>query len=89
MGIDVNIKAGVLHRKLLPMNIILGEELHYGSFENDYLVTDKVGDGWLNAYHPGHVARGISVYWQEGSVPRWSCGCPSPPPMRRSATFSI
>ncbi len=66
MAVDVVIRSGLLHRKPLPLSVILGENLCYGNYVNDNLLVDEMGEGDFVALHPEHIGRGISVTWQEG-----------------------
>ncbi len=66
MAVDIVIRSGLLHRKPLPLSVILGENLCYGNYENDNLQMDEMGEGNFVALHPDHIGRGISVTWREG-----------------------
>ena len=64
MSIDVVIKQKGLFRKDMPLEIILGKDLHYGSFSDGLrLEPDKLGETEFTAYHPQHIGRGFSVIW--------------------------
>ncbi len=71
MAIHVIIQAGVFHRKPLPLDIIIGDVLHYGNTE-DYVQTmeGEVGQHEFIAYLPDHIGRGFQVIWHEGENKR-------------------
>lgn len=64
MSIDVTITQKGLFKKKLPLQVILGDTLQFGCYEDrDTLVPQKLTDKGFVAYDPGGIARGISVYW--------------------------
>lgn len=63
MSIDVEIKQSLFGRKTMPLEVILGEHLHYGSFVNDHLLPGQMGEGEFIAYDPRQIGRGFSVIW--------------------------
>ena len=65
MSIDVLIKQKMFGSKTMPLDVILGEDLHYGNFENDQLNVGELGDGEFIAYNPKSIGRGFSVIWNE------------------------
>lgn len=69
MSIDVTIRQKGLFQKRLPLEVILGETLQYGSFENGLsLAPDRLGKGFFIAYEPAQPARGITVGWRPGVI---------------------
>lgn len=71
MAIDVIIKAGLFHKKPLPFEVIIGDELFYGNTE-DYVQTmdGQVGKREFIAFLPEHIGRGFQVIWHEGESRR-------------------
>lgn len=63
MSIDVEIKQGLFGRKTMPLEVILGEHLHYGEFVDDHLIPGQRGDSEFIAYDPRRIGRGFSVIW--------------------------
>ncbi len=64
MSIDISIKQKGLLKKTMPLEVILGQELRYGCYEDVLrLEQDKLGENEFIAYHPKHIARGFSVAW--------------------------
>ncbi len=64
MSIDISIVQKGLFKKTMPLEVILGKELHYGCYEGILcLETGKLGEKEFIAYHPEHIARGFSVVW--------------------------
>ncbi len=64
MSIDISIKQKGLFKKTMPLEVILGQELRYGCYEDVLrLEQDKLGENEFIAYHPKHIARGFSVAW--------------------------
>lgn len=71
MAIDVTIRASLFSRKPLPLDVIIGADLHYGNAE-DYVQTmdGEVGQHEFIAYLPDHIGRGFQVIWHEGERKR-------------------
>ena len=63
MAIDVVIKQKLFGGKIMPLEVILGERLHYGNFVNDQLNVGELGESEFIAYHPECIGRGFSVIW--------------------------
>lgn len=63
MAIDVLIKQKLFGNKTMPLEIILGDNLHYGTYEQDRLNTGELGEGEFIAYNPQSIGRGFSVIW--------------------------
>lgn len=64
MSIDITIHQKGLFKKEMPLEVILGKELHYGDYEDMLrLEVGKLGETEFLAYHPKHIGRGFSVIW--------------------------
>ena len=63
MSIDVLIKQRLFGNKTMPIEVILGEHLHYGSFVKDQLNVGELGETEFIAYNPKSIGRGFSVVW--------------------------
>ena len=63
MSIDVLIKQRLFGNKTMPLQVILGEHLHYGSFVKDQLNVGELGETEFIAYNPKSIGRGFSVVW--------------------------
>lgn len=63
MGIDITIGQKLLGNKAMPLDVILGDALYYGYWENDKLTVGKLGDTEFVAYDPNAIGRGFSVIW--------------------------
>lgn len=63
MSIDITIRQKLFGRRSMPLDVILGDQLHYGNFENDQLTVGELGEGEFVAYDPEHIGRGFSVIW--------------------------
>ena len=63
MAIDVLIKQKLFGNKIMPLEVILGEHLHYGNFVNDQLNVGELGESEFIAYNPESIGRGFSVVW--------------------------
>ena len=63
MSIDVLIKQKLFCSKTMPLEVILGEYLHYGNFINDQLNVGELGETEFIAYNPESIGRGFSVVW--------------------------
>lgn len=63
MAIDVLIKQKLFGNKTVPLEVILGDSLHYGNFESDRLNIGELGETEFLAYNPRRIGRGFSVIW--------------------------
>lgn len=63
MAIDVLIKQKLFGGKTMPIDVILGDHLHYGNFVNDQLNAGELGETEFIAYNPECIGRGFSVIW--------------------------
>ena len=63
MSIDVLIKQRLFGNKTMPLQVILGEHLHYGNFVKDQLNVGELGETEFIAYNPKSIGRGFSVVW--------------------------
>ena len=78
MPIDVTVIQKSLIQKTLPLNIILGDELKYGSFDGFRLDPDELGEVGFIAYNPEHIGRGISIEWKEQEKEKSITACTHP-----------
>jgi hypothetical protein len=87
MSIEVTIKQKLFGKQTMPLEVILGEELHYGKFENDQLHDGELGEEDFIAYHPNHIGRGFSVIWNPGEKKQISLRLPQPSTPAELADF--
>ena len=68
MSLDLTILQKGIIKKTLPLSVILGDRLHYGSFDESRRLRKKQmgGQGWFVAYLPQSIGRGIRIGWTEG-----------------------
>ena len=66
MAIDILIKQKMFGGKTMPLDVILGEHLHYGNFVTDQLNIGELGENEFVAYNPDSIGRGFSVIWNSG-----------------------
>lgn len=78
MSIEVTIKQKLFGKQTMPLEVILGEELRYGNFENDHLNDGELGETDFIAYHPDHIGRGFSVIWNPGEKKQIYLRLPQP-----------
>lgn len=66
MSVDITIhQKGILKKKLILQDILMGE-FAYGRYDANYvLIPDERNETEMTIYHPDHIARGISVIWNE------------------------
>lgn len=64
--------------KPLPLNVLLGDSLHYGTYEGMHLAREKVGSMGFVAYHPEHIGRGIRVAWTKTETKSITISLPLP-----------
>lgn len=65
MSIDVVVKQKGLFKSRIPLSVILGDSLAFGSFDGVQLDTGKVHGDTVICYDPAHIARGFSVQYPE------------------------
>lgn len=65
MSIDIAIRQKGLFKKTLPLSVITGGNLKYGTFNGKYLEEGRSDTGELIVYDQAHLSRGISVIWNE------------------------
>ena len=63
MAIDILIKQKLFGNKTMPLEVILGEDLHYGTYETDRMNIGELGENEFIAYNPRRIGRGFSVIW--------------------------
>lgn len=80
MSLNVIItQTALFNKKPLPLEVILGDELGYGSYEDGMTLTENtMGNGDFIAYHPDCPGRGISVFWKEGEMKMVDISLPTP-----------
>ncbi|MBE6753994.1 MAG: DUF4299 family protein [Ruminococcaceae bacterium] len=77
MSLNVEITQTGLIKKTLPLEVILGDELDYGTFATGYLLEERqLGDTSFIAYNPKCIARGFSVEWTEKEKHKVSLSLP-------------
>lgn len=69
MSIDITIhQKGLFKRKLTLQDILMGK-FAYGRYDQNYvLIPNEKNENELTIYHPDHIARGISVIWNENET---------------------
>lgn len=87
MAMDVMIKQKLFGNKTMPPEVILGDSLHYGSFENDHLNEGVLGEGEFVAYNPESIGRGFSVVWTPKEKKRIALRLPLPSTERELTDF--
>ena len=78
MAIDVLIKQKLFGSKTMPLEVILGEHLHYGNFVNDKLNAGELGETEFIVYNPKSIGRGFSVVWNPKEKKRIALRLPQP-----------
>ncbi len=63
MSLEVVIKQKLFGRKPMPLEVILGEDLYYGNYENDHLSVGEMGEEEILVYNPNRIGRGFSIVW--------------------------
>ena len=84
MSIDVEIKQKLFGKKTMPLEVILGERLHYGKYSYDTLTEGELGEHEFVAYGPYKIGRGFSVIWNPSEKKKISLRLTMP-----STTFEI
>ena len=71
MSMDVVITQHGLRKKPLPMEVILGESLHFGRFAEGWRLEEgETNPREFTAFLPDAIARGFSVIWRPGEKRR-------------------
>ena len=78
MAIDVLIKQKLFSSKTMPLEVILGDNLHYGNFVNDKLNESELGESEFIAYNPLCIGRGFSVIWNPSEKKSIALRLPQP-----------
>lgn len=69
MSLDITIQQKGLFKKKLSLKDILMNEFNYGRYDDNYiLLQNEKSNQELTLYHPNHIARGISVIWNENET---------------------
>lgn len=63
MSIDIRITQKGLFKKALPLNVITGSDLHYGTSDGMKLKENDLSSNEIILYHPEHISRGFSIDW--------------------------
>lgn len=87
MAIDVTITQRMFGSKPMPLEVILGSELHYGRLERDHLVVGERDENEIIVYHPGCIGRGFSVVWNPGEKKKLELRLPMPAPEKEIRQF--
>lgn len=87
MSIDITIKQKLFGGKTMPLEVILGDNLSYGFWENDQLTESKLGETEFIAYDPTAIGRGFSVVWNPQEKKHISLRLPQPSTTKELRTF--
>ena len=87
MSIEITIKQKLFGSKTMPLEVILGDDLRYGYWENDQLTEDKLGETEFIAYDPNAIARGFSVIWNPDEKKAVTVRLPQPSTTRELRSF--
>lgn len=87
MAIDVTIKQKIFRNKTMPLDVILGEKLHYGNFINDQLNIGELGETEFIAYTPECIGRGFSVIWNPNEKKKIELRLPQPSTAQELSEF--
>lgn len=69
MSVDITIVQKGLFKKKMALQDILMNEFAYGRYDDNYvLIPDERNETEMILYHPDHIARGISVIWNENET---------------------
>lgn len=78
MSIDVLVKQKLFGSKPMPLDVILGGQLHYGNFADDQLNVGELGKEEFIAYNPKSIGRGFSVIWNPAEKKKIALRLPQP-----------
>lgn len=63
MSIDVVLKQKLFGNKTMPLEVILGDELTFGSYSTEGLEVGKITDSEIIVFDISNMARGFTVVW--------------------------
>ena len=63
MSIDIRITQKGLFKKALPLKVIIGSDLHYGTSDGMRMKENDLSSDEIILYHPEHISRGFSIEW--------------------------
>lgn len=66
--ITISITQKSMFPKTLPIEVILGSSLAYGSYQGQHLVSNTTDDKSFIAYLPNAIGRGIKVVWNKDEI---------------------
>lgn len=87
MAIDVLIKQKLFSNKTMPLEVILGNKLHYGDYVNYQLEIGVMGETEFIAYNPKSIGRGFSVIWNPKENKSISLRLPMPSTVQEIKDF--
>ncbi|MBE6983644.1 MAG: DUF4299 family protein [Ruminococcaceae bacterium] len=87
MSIDVEIRQKFFRNKQMPLEVILGENLHYVNFVNDQPEIGELGERDFVAYNPKGIGRGFSVLWNPRETKKIALQLPHPSTPRELKDF--
>ena len=65
MSVDITIMQKAANKKVLPLEIILGKDLHFGALDVNFcLHAGQRAESEILVFNPQHLARGFSVLWK-------------------------
>ena len=63
MSIDIRITQKGLLKKTLPLHVITGSDLCYGTSDGMKLKENDLSSDEIIMYHSNHISRGFSIEW--------------------------
>ena len=63
MSIDIRITQKGLLKKTLPLHVITGSDLCYGTSDGMKLKENDLSSDEIILYHSNHISRGFSIEW--------------------------
>lgn len=65
MSVDITIKQKGENKKILPLEVILGQDLRFGALDVNFcLHEDQRAESEILVFNPKQIARGFSVLWK-------------------------
>lgn len=87
MAMNVTISQRIFGNKSMPLEVILGSELHYGRLESDHLEVEERDENEIIVYDPGCIGRGFSVEWNPDEKKKLKLRLPMPAPEKEIRQF--
>lgn len=89
MSINVVVKQKLFGSKTMPLEVILGEELTFGSYSNEGLEVKKITGSEIVVFDLKNMARGFTVIWNLKEKKQIALSLPLPSTKKEITDFCL